>query len=137
MINKYLSPTKGDHFKIIITSNVYPSRDKIEIEIKFEYYPSEYGSTTLSETILNMGGSIVKRSDESIKELDRIVKLSTFVETTKRNPSKFINDSLNKLYDKAIELRTNFIDGKDYIDHNMSTIITDTAILEERGLLNE
>ena len=136
-MNKYLAPTKGDHFKIIITNNVFPKKDKIEIEIKFEYYPSEYGSTTLSETILNMGGSIVKRSDESIKELNRIVKLSTFIETTKRNPSKFINDSLNKLYDKAIELRTNYIDGKDYIDHNMSTIITDTAILEERGLLNE
>lgn len=134
-MNKYLAPTKGDHFKIIITNNVFPKKDKIEIEIKFEYYSEDHGNATLSETIAFIGGSIKEATED--EALARMVKFSSLVEATGRNPYKFINDSLNNLYSNAVKLRTDFIDGKDYIDHSMSTIVTDTVILEERGLLNE
>ena len=54
-----------------------------------------------------------------------------------KNPSTFINDTLNELYDKAVKLRDDFIDGEDYTEHSMITITVNTEKLEDRGLLDE
>lgn len=131
-----IAPVRGDNFKIIINSDIFPKRDKIHVEIKFEYYSGEYG-VTLSEDILYMSGSIKERTDKAIENINTVVESSSLVDETGKNPSTFINDTLNNLYDKAIELRDDFIDGEDYTDHNMTTIVVDTETLEDRGLLDE
>ena len=131
-----ITPVRGDHFKIIISSDIFPKKDKINVEIKFEYY-SEESDVTLNENILYMGGSIKERTDKAVKDLARVIESSTLVDETGKNPSTFINDTLNNLYDKAVELRKDFMDGGDYTDHSMVTIIADTETLEDRGLLDE
>lgn len=131
-----IAPVRGDHFKVIISSDIFPKRDKINVEIKFEYY-SEESDITLSEDVLYMSGSIKERTDKAVTDLARVLELSTLVDETGKNPSTFINDTLNNLHDKAVELRKDFVDGKDYTDHSMVTIIADTETLEDRGLLDE
>ena len=131
-----IAPVRGDHFRIIISSAIFPRRDHINIGIKFEYC-SEESDVTLSEDILYMGGSIKERTERAIEELIESVESSTLVDETGKYPSKFINDSLNDLYNKAVELRKDFIDGKDYTDHSIITIVVDTETLEDRGLLDE
>lgn len=131
-----LAPVRGDHFKIIITGDIFPRRDQINVSIKFEYC-SEESDVTLSENILYMGGSIKERTERTIEELIESVESSTLVDETGKNPSTFINDTLNNLYDKAVKLRDDFIDGIDYMDHSIVTIIVDTETLEDRGLLDE
>lgn len=131
-----IAPVRGDHFKIIINSDILPKKDKINIEIKFEYY-SEESDVTLNESILYMGGSIKERTDKAAEDLTRVIESSILVDETGKNPSTFINDTLNNLHDKAVELRKDFVDGKDYTDHSMVTIIADTETLEDRGLLDE
>lgn len=131
-----IAPVRGDNFKIIINSDIFPKRDKIHVEIKFEYYSGEYG-VTLSEDILYMSGSIKERTDKAIENINTVVESSSLVDETGKNPSTFINDTLNNLYDKAIELRDDFIDGEDYTEHSMITIIADTETLEEKELLDE
>ena len=131
-----ITPVRGDHFKIIINSDIFPKKDKINIEIKFEYYSAE-SDVRLSEDVSYMSGSIKERTDKAAKDLARVIELSTLVDETGKNPSTFINDTLNNLHDKAVELRKDFVDGKDYTDHSMVTIIADTETLEDRGLLDE
>ena len=131
-----IAPVRGDNFKIIINSDIFPKKDKIHVEIKFEYYSGEYG-VTLSEDVLYMSGSIKERTDKAIENINTVVESSSLVDETGKNPSTFINDTLNNLYDKAIELRDDFIDGEDYTDHSMITIIADTETLEEKELLDE
>lgn len=131
-----LAPVRGDHFKIIITGDIFPRRDQINVSIKFEYC-SEESDVTLSEDILYMGGSIKERTERAIEELIESVESSTLVDETGKNPSTFINNTLNDLYSKAVKLRKDFIDGKDYTDHSIVTIIVDTETLEDRGLLDE
>lgn len=131
-----LAPVRGDHFKIIISSDIFPRRDQINVSIKFEYC-SEESDVTLSEDILYMGGSIKERTERTTEELIESVESSTLVDETGKNPSTFINNTLNDLHNKAIKLRKDFIDGKDYIDHNITTIVVDTETLEDRGLLDE
>lgn len=131
-----ITPVRGDHFKIIINSDIFPKNNKINVEIKFEYY-SEESDVTLNENILYMGGSIKERTDKAAKDLTRVIESSTLVDETGKNPSTFINDTLNNLHSKAVELRKDFVDGKDYTDHSMVTIIADTETLEDRGLLDE
>lgn len=131
-----VGPVRGDHFKIIITGDIFPKRDQINVSIKFEYC-SEESDVTLSEDVLYMGGSIKERTERTIEELIESVESSTLVDETGKNPSTFINNTLNDLYSKAVELRKDFIDGKDYMDHSIVTIIVDTETLEDRGLLDE
>ena len=131
-----ITPVRGDHFKIIISSDIFPKKDKINVEIKFEYYSAE-SDVRLSEDVLYMGGSIKERTDKAAEDLARVIESSTLVDETGKNPSTFINDTLNNLHDKAVELRDDFVDGKDYTDHSMVTIIADTETLEDRGLLDE
>ena len=131
-----ITPVRGDHFKIIINSDIFPKKDKINVEIKFEYYSAE-SDVRLSEDVSYMSGSIKERTDKAAKDLARVIELSTLVDETGKNPSTFINDTLNNLHDKAVELRKDFVDGKDYTDHSMVTIIADTETLEDRGLLDE
>ena len=131
-----IAPVRGDHFKIIITGDIFPRRDQINIDIKFEYY-SEESDVTLSEDILCMGGSIKERTERAIEDLIESVESSTLVDETGKNPSTFINNTLNDLYSKTVKLRKDFIDGKDYMDHSIVTIIVDTETLEDRGLLDE
>lgn len=131
-----IAPVRGDHFKIIINSDIFPKRDKINVEIKFEYYSAE-SDVRLSEDVLYMGGSIKERTDKAATDLTRVIESSTLVDETGKNPSTFINDTLNNLHDKAVELRKEFMDGADYTDHSMVTIIADTETLEDRGLLDE
>lgn len=131
-----IAPVRGDNFKIIINSDIFPKRDKIHVEIKFEYYSGEYG-VTLSEDILYMSGSIKERTDKAIENINTVVESSSLVDETGKNPSTFINDTLNNLYDKAVKLRDDFIDGEDYTDHSMIIIIADTETLEEKELLDE
>lgn len=131
-----IAPVRGDHFRIIISSDIFPRRDQINIGIKFEYC-SEESDVTLSKDILYMGGSIKERTERAIEELTTIVESSVLVDETGKNPSTFINNTLNDLYSKAIKLRKDSIDGKDYTDHNMTTIVVDTETLEDRGLLDE
>lgn len=131
-----ITPVRGDHFKVIISSDIFPKKDKINVEIKFEYYSAE-SDVRLSEDVLYMGGSIKERTDKAAEDLARVIESSTLVDETGKNPSTFINDTLNNLHDKAVELRDDFVDGKDYTDHSMVTIIADTETLEDRGLLDE
>lgn len=131
-----IAPVRGDHFKVIISSDIFPKKNKINVEIKFEYY-SEESDVTLNENILYIGGSIKERTDKAATDLARVLELSTLVDETGKNPSTFINDTLNNLHDKAVELRKEFMDGVDYTDHSMVTIIADTETLEDRGLLDE
>ena len=84
-----------------------------------------------------MSGSIKERTDKAIENINTVVESSSLVDETGKNPSTFINDTLNNLYDKAIELRDDFIDGEDYTEHSMITIIADTETLEEKELLDE
>lgn len=131
-----IAPVRGDHFRIIISSDIFPKNNKINVEIKFEYYSEEY-DVTLNENILYMSGSIKERSDKAKEDLTRIVESSVLVDETGKNPSTFINDTLNNLHDKAVELRKDYVDGKDYTDHSIVTIVADTETLEDRGLLDE
>ena len=131
-----LAPVRGDHFRIIISSDIFPKKNTINVSIKFEYY-SEESDVTLSKNMLYMGGSIKERTERAIEELIESVESSTLVDETGKNPSTFINNTLNDLYSKAVKLRKDFIDGKDYMDHNIVTIIVDTETLEDRGLLDE
>ena len=131
-----IAPVRGDHFRIIINSDIFPRRDQINIGIKFEYY-SEESDVTLSEDLIYMSSSIKKRTDKAIEEHTTIVESSILVDETGKNPSTFINDTLNNLHNKAIKLRKDFMDGGDYTDHNMTTIVVDTETLEDRGLLDE
>lgn len=131
-----IAPVRGDHFRIIINSDVFPRRDQINIGIKFEYY-SEESDIMLTEDLIYMSSSIKKRTDKAIEELATIVESSSLVDETGKNPSTFINNTLNDLYSKAVKLRKDFMDGGDYTDHNMTTIIADTETLEDRGLLDE
>lgn len=131
-----IAPVRGDHFRIIITGDIFPKRDQINVSIKFEYC-SEESDVTLSEDVLYMGGSIKERTERAIEELIESVESSTLVDETGKNPSTFINNTLNDLYSKAVELRKDFIDGKDYMDHSIVTIVVDTETLEDRGLLDE
>lgn len=136
MSNMTIAPVRGDHFRIIISSDIFPRRDQINIGIKFEYY-SEESDVTLSEDILYMGGSIKERTERAIEELIESVESSTLVDETGKYPSKFINDSLNDLYNKAVKLRKDFTDGGGFTDHSITTIVVDTETLEDRGLLDE
>lgn len=131
-----ITPVRGDHFKVIISSDIFPKKNKINVEIKFEYYSAE-SDVRLSEDVLYMGGSIKERTDKAAEDLATVIESSTLVDETGKNPSTFINDTLNNLHDKAVELRKDFVDGKDYTDHSMTTIIADTETLEDRGLLDE
>lgn len=131
-----IAPVRGDHFKVIISSDIFPKKDKINVEIKFEYYSAE-SDVRVSEDVLYMSGSIKERTDKAAKDLARVIESSTLVDETGKNPSTFINDTLNNLHDKAVELRKDFMDGGDYTDHSMVTIIVDTETLEDRGLLDE
>jgi hypothetical protein len=131
-----IAPVRGDHFRIIVNSDIFPRRDQINIGIKFEYY-SEESDIMLTEDLIYMSSSIKKRTDKAIEELTTIVESSVLVDETGKNPSTFINDTLNNLHNKAIELRKDFTDGGDYTDHNMITIVVDTETLEDRGLLDE
>ena len=131
-----LAPVRGDHFRIIITGDIFPRRDQINVSIKFEYC-SEESDVTLSEDILYMGGSIKERTERAIEELIESVESSTLVDETGKNPSTFINNTLNDLYSKAVKLRKDFMNGGDYAEHSMNTIVVDTETLEDRGLLDE
>jgi len=131
-----MAPVRGDDFKIIIIGNIFPKRNEINASIKFEYWDEE-NNVTLTENVIYMGGSIKKRTDKAIEDLTTIVESSVLVDETGKYPSKFINDSLNDLYNKAIKLRKDFMNGGDYTDHNMTTIVVDTETLEDRGLLDE
>ena len=131
-----IAPVRGDHFKVIISSDIFPKKDKINVEIKFEYYSAE-SDVRVSEDVLYMSGSIKERTDKAATDLARVIESSTIVDETGKNPSTFINDTLNNLHDKAVELRKDFIDGGDYTDHSMVTIIANTETLEDRGLLDE
>jgi len=131
-----LAPVRGDNFKIIISSDIFPRRDQINIGIKFEYY-SEESDIMLTEDLIYMSSSIKKRTDKAIEELIESVESSTLVDETGKNPSTFINNTLNDLYSKAVKLRKDFMDGGDYTDHNITTIVVDTETLEDRGLLDE
>lgn len=131
-----IAPVRGDDFKIIIIGNIFPKKNEINANIKFEYY-SEESNVTLTENVIYMSSSIKERTDKAIENITTVVESSSLVDETGKNPSTFINDTLNDLYDKAIELRDDFIDGEDYTDHNMTTIVVDTETLEDRGLLDE
>lgn len=131
-----LAPVRGDHFKIIITGDIFPKKDWINVKIEFEYY-SEDSNIKLNENILYAGSTIKERTERAIEELIESVESSTLVDETGKNPSTFINSTLNDLYSKAVKLRKDFIDGKDYMDHSIVTIIVDTETLEDRGLLDE
>lgn len=131
-----ITPVRGDHFKIIIISDIFPKNNMIKVKIKFEYY-SKDSNITLSEDIICMGSSIKERTDKSVENVNTVVESSSLVDETGKNPSTFINDTLNNLYDKAVKLRDDFIDGEDYTEHSMITIIADTEKLEDRGLLDE
>lgn len=131
-----ITPVRGDHFKIIIISDIFPKNNMIKVKIKFEYY-SENSNITLSENIICMGSSIKEITDKAIENVNAVVESSSLVDETGKNPSTFINDTLNNLYDKAIKLRDDFIDGEDYTEHTMITITADTEKLEDRGLLDE
>lgn len=131
-----LAPVRGDHFKIIIIGNIFPKRNEINASIKFEYWDEE-NNVTLTENVIYMGGSIKERTDKAIEELTTIVESSSLVDETGKNPSTFINNTLNDLYSKAVKLRDDFMDGGDYTDHSITTIVVDTETLEDRGLLNE
>ena len=131
-----LAPVRGDHFRIIISSDIFPRRDQINIGIKFEYY-SEESDIMLTEDLIYMSSSIKERTDKAKEELTTIVESSVLVDETGKNPSTFINDTLNNLHNKAINLRKDFMNGGDYTDHNMTTIVVDTETLEDRGLLDE
>lgn len=131
-----IAPVRGDHFRIIISSDIFPRRDQINIGIKFEYY-SEESDIMLTEDLIYMSSSIKKRTDKAIEELTTIVESSVLVDETGKNPSTFINNTLNDLYSKAVKLRKDFMDGGDYTDHSIVTIIVDTETLEDRGLLDE
>ena len=84
-----------------------------------------------------MSSSIKERTDKAIENINTVVESSSLVDETGKNPSTFINDTLNDLYDKAVKLRDNFIDGEDYTEHSMITITVNTEKLEDRGLLDE
>jgi hypothetical protein len=131
-----IAPVRGDHFRIIITGDIFPKKDWINVKIEFEYY-SEDSNIKLNENILYAGSTIKERTERAIEELIESVESSTLVDETGKNPSTFINDTLNNLHNKAIELRKDFTDGGDYTDHNMTTIVVDTETLEDRGLLDE
>jgi hypothetical protein len=131
-----VGPVRGDHFKIIITGDIFPKKDWINVKIEFEYY-SEDNNIKLNENILYAGSTIKERTERAIEELIESVESSTLVDETGKNPSTFINDSLNDLYSKAVKLRDDFIDGEDYTEHSMNTIVVDTEKLEDRGLLDE
>lgn len=131
-----IAPIRGDHFRIIINSDIFPRRDQINVSIKFEYC-SEESDVTLSEDLIYMSSSIKERTERAIKELIESVESNTLVDETGKNPSTFINDTLNNLHNKAIKLRKDFMNGGDYTDHNMTTIVVDTETLEDRGLLDE
>lgn len=131
-----IAPVRGDHFRIIISSDIFPRRDQINVSIKFEYC-SEESDIMLTEDLIYMSSSIKKRTDKAIEELTTIVESSVLVDETGKNPSTFINNTLNDLYSKAVKLRKDSIDGKDYMDHSIVTIIVNTETLEDRGLLDE
>lgn len=131
-----ITPVRGDHFKIIIIGNIFPKRNEINANIKFEYWDEE-NNVTLTENVIYMGGSIKERTDKAIEHITTIVESSSLVDETGKNPSTFINDTLNELYDKAVKLRDDFIDGEDYTEHSMITITVNTEKLEDRGLLDE
>lgn len=131
-----ITPVRGDHFKIIIIGNIFPKRNEINANIKFEYWDEE-NNVTLTENVIYMGGSIKERTDKAIENITNVVESSSFVDETGKNPSTFINDTLNELYDKAVKLRDDFIDGEDYTEHSMITITVNTEKLEDRGLLDE
>ena len=131
-----ITPVRGDHFKIIIIGNIFPKKNEINASIKFEYY-SEESNVTLTENVIYMGGSIKERTDKAIENITNVVESSSLVDETGKNPSTFINDTLNNLYDKAVKLRDDFIDGEDYTEHSMITITVNTEKLEDRGLLDE
>ena len=84
-----------------------------------------------------MSSSIKERTDKAIENITNVVESSSLVDETGKNPSTFINDTLNELYDKAVKLRDDFIDGEDYTEHGMITITVNTEKLEDRGLLDE
>nr|DAJ90467.1 MAG TPA: hypothetical protein [Caudoviricetes sp.] len=131
-----ITPVRGDHFKIIIIGNIFPKRNEINANIKFEYWDEE-SNVTLTENVIYMSGSIKERTDKAIEHITTIVESSSLVDETGKNPSTFINDTLNDLYDKAVKLRDDFIDGEDYTEHSMITITVNTEKLEDRGLLDE
>lgn len=131
-----ITPVRGDHFKIIIIGNIFPKRNEINANIKFEYWDEE-NNVTLTENVIYMGGSIKERTDKAIENINTVVESSSLVDETGKNPSTFINDTLNDLYDKAVKLRDDFIDGEDYTEHSMITITVNTEKLEDRGLLDE
>lgn len=131
-----ITPVRGDDFKIIIIGNIFPKRNEINASIKFEYWDEE-NNVTLTENVIYMGGSIKERTDKAIENINTIVESSSLVDETGKNPSTFINDTLNDLYDKAVKLRDDFIDGEDYTEHSMITITVNTEKLEDRGLLDE
>lgn len=131
-----ITPVRGDDFKIIIIGNIFPKRNEINASIKFEYWDEE-SNVTLIENVIYMSSSIKERTDKAIENITTVVESSSFVDETGKNPSTFINDTLNDLYDKAVKLRDDFIDGEDYTEHSMITITVNTEKLEDRGLLDE
>ena len=135
-MNKYLTPVKGDHFRIIINSSVEPRRDILKTSISFEYYPEDYGGVTVSEEVLSISSAIVVFNENKNQDIIRAITYSSFVEATKRNPSKFIVDTLTDLANKAVKLRERFIKGVCFEEFSDKRIVIDTKELEERGLLN-
>ena len=131
-----ITPVRGDDFKIIIIGNIFPKKNEINASIKFEYWDEE-SNVTLTENVIYMSSSIKERTDKAIKNVNTVVESSSLVDETGKNPSTFINDTLNNLYDKAVKLRDDFIDGEDYTEHSMITITVNTEKLEDRGLLDE
>lgn len=132
-----LGPVRGDHFKIIITGDIFPKRNRIDVGIKFEYYSAESDIMMTEDIAYISNSSIKERSDKAKEDLIRVIESSTLVDETGKNPSTFINNTLNDLYSKAVKLRKDFMDGGDYTDHSIVTIIVDTETLENRGLLDE
>lgn len=131
-----ITPVRGDDFKIIIIGNIFPKKNEINASIKFEYWDEE-NNVTLTENVIYMSSSIKERTDNAIENINTVVESSSLVDETGKNPSTFINDTLNDLYDKAVKLKDDFIDGEDYTEHSMITITVNTEKLEDRGLLDE
>ena len=106
-----ITPVRGDHFKIIIIGNIFPKKNEINASIKFEYWDEE-SNVTLTENVIYMSSSIKERTDKAIENITNVVESSSLVDETGKNPSTFINDTLNDLYDKAVKLRDDFVDGR-------------------------
>ena len=46
-----ITPVRGDDFKIIIIGNIFPKKNEINANIKFEYWDEE-SNVTLTENVI-------------------------------------------------------------------------------------